>query len=332
VFLADHRFLEKEWLTPAGLRVALTDRRGRLVVGTAPSPESRPAARPASATGLPWTVQALTIDDDQDTVRRRRMLLLAGLVVLVALIVTGGWFIGHSVARELEVARLQSDFVAAVSHEFRTPLTTLCQLSELLRRGRVRGDEDRQAYYELLHTESHRLRHLVEGVLNFGRVEGGRMPLEFRRVDLAALVQQSAAEFAKAPQAATHKLDVTTEGAPAVRGSEEALRCVIWNLLENAVKYSPDGERVHMEIVPNGHHVEISVRDHGIGIPPREQRRIFEKFVRGSAARERNIRGTGLGLAIARQIVRAHGGDITVESEVDEGSTFRVRLPKETAV
>jgi signal transduction histidine kinase len=121
---------------------------------------------------------------------------------------------------------------------------------------------------------------------------------------------------------------VETAGTPPpVEADREALRCVLWNLFENAVKYSPDCDTVRVRVAGNLRQVEIAVRDQGVGIPRHEQRRIFEKFVRGSAARENNIRGTGIGLAMARQIVRAHGGDITVESEPGQGSTFRVLLP-----
>ena len=126
------------------------------------------------------------------------------------------------------------------------------------------------------------------------------------------------------------RFQVDTAGeSPAVRADREALRCVLWNLFENAVKYSPESEAVRVELAKNGRRVEIAVEDHGVGIPRREQRSIFEKFVRGSAARESQIRGTGIGLAMARQIVRAHGGDITVASELGKGSTFRVHLPLE---
>jgi signal transduction histidine kinase len=103
---------------------------------------------------------------------------------------------------------------------------------------------------------------------------------------------------------------------------------VFWNLFENAVKYSPGCDTVWLSLSRRGPHVEIEVRDQGVGIPSSEHRRVFEKFVRGSTAREKNISGTGIGLAMARQIVRAHGGDITLESEPGKGSTFRVVLPE----
>jgi signal transduction histidine kinase len=105
------------------------------------------------------------------------------------------------------------------------------------------------------------------------------------------------------------------------------LRCVFWNLFENAVKYSPDCDTVWVNLKRSGSNVEIVVRDRGVGIPHAEHRMIFEKFVRGAAARESNVGGAGIGLAMARQIVRAHGGDITLESAPGQGSTFRVLLP-----
>ena len=195
-------------------------------------------------------------------------------------------------------------------------------------RGRVAGDADRRQYYELLHNESHRLRRLVEALLNFGRLEAGKMQFRFEELDAATLLRQSATEFVEGQQARGHRFEVDTrDESPVVHADRETLRCVFWNLFENAVKYSPDCDTVWVELAKNGAQVEIAIRDRGVGIPRGEQRRIFEKFVRGSAARESDIRGTGIGLAMARQIVRAHGGDITVESEPGKGSTFRVMLP-----
>jgi len=328
-FAAGSDYIERQWIAsmPAGL--TLTNPDGGSVAGKPPVSGRRPAVRLASVTQLPWNVQASESSEaDAAVLRSRRVFLVAGMAILLAMIMTGAWFIGHTVARELAVARLQSDFVAAVSHEFRTPLTTLCQLSELLKRGRVAQEQDRQEYYDLLHSESHRLWRLVEGLLNFGRLEAGRMRFHFESLDTGELVRQSAAEFAQAHRTAGHRFDVETAGtSPPVHADREAMRCVLWNLFENAVKYSPDRDSVQVKVAGKTRQVEIAVRDQGVGIPPHEQRRIFEKFVRGSAARENNIRGTGVGLAMARQIVRAHGGDITVESEPGQGSTFRVLLP-----
>jgi signal transduction histidine kinase len=326
-FAADSHYVETQWL--ADTKPTLDLRQVRLVLGSSPD-SGHSAIRLASITHLPWTVQVFNTGDADAAWRSRRNLLLAGMGVLLLLIGAGGWFIGHAVTRELAVARLQSDFVSAVSHEFRTPLTTLCQLSELLKRGRIASDQDRQSYYDLLHGESDRLRRLVEGLLNFGRLEAGRMQFVFETLDPAALVHESAQEFSQAQAASGHRLEVAASvPIKAVEADREAIRCVLWNLFENAAKYSPDCDLVRIDLAGRERHVEIAVTDQGVGIPRAEQRRIFEKFVRGSAARSSNIRGTGIGLAMARQIVRAHGGDITVESEPGRGSTFRVVLPCE---
>ena len=250
---ADH--LQNRWLAEMqpmldghGVRLVLTSPDGRHVLGSAPGGGSRAAIRLASVTQLPWTVQVFNTGDDQGAFRARRGLLVAGMCVLLALILTGGWFVGHSVARELAVARLQSDFVSAVSHEFRTPLTMLCQLSELLMRGRVASEQDRQQYYELLHKESDGLRRLVEGLLNFGRLEAGKMQYRFEKLDAPALVRQSAAEFAQGQQARGHRFEVETGAEPAViQADREALRCVLWNLFENAVKYSPECDAIWVD-------------------------------------------------------------------------------------
>jgi signal transduction histidine kinase len=257
----------------------------------------------------------------------RRALLAAVMIVLVGLIGLGGWFVDRTIARELALAELKADFVSAVSHEFRTPLTTVCQLSELLTRGRVASEDDRQQYYQLLHSESQRLKRLVETLLSFGRLESGRMPFHFEPIDVAALVQQVAEDFTRSDQASGHRLEVSVEGAAAAPADREMLRTVLWNLFENAAKYSPGKPLIRIDVRVERSDIVVSVRDEGVGIPPSEQHDIFEKFVRGKAARASGIRGTGLGLAVARQIVRSHGGEMALESRPGEGSTFTIALP-----
>ena len=336
-FVATAEYVRDRWLPGMkplldghGVRLALVDAEGRYALGSAPEHGIRPAIRLSPVTQLPWTVQVSNApgSNSMDPFRFRRQLLIAGLCVLVALILIGGSAIGHAVDRSLAVARLQSEFVSSVSHEFRTPLTTLCQLSEMLMRGRLTGDQECRESYALLHKESDRLRRLVEGLLNFGRLEAGKMQLRFETVDAAALVRQSAAEFAGGQQARGHRLEVAADAETvAVRADHEALRCALWNLFDNAVKYSPDCDTVWVEAGRNGRNVVITVRDRGAGIARSEQKRIFRKFVRGSAARGSEVGGTGIGLATARQIVRAHGGEITVDSEPGRGSAFRILLP-----
>ena len=333
-FVANPGYLESKWLSEArgrldnlGVDVTLTDLDGRPFVGELPEDAGRPAIKLASATALPWTVQVFNTDDEALAYRARRNVFLLGTGLLAVLILTGFGFVGHAISRELAVARFQRDFVSTVSHEFRTPLTTLCQLSELLKRNRVASAEDQQRYFELLHAESNRLRRLVEGLLNLGRIEAGKLQYRFEPVDAAEFVRRSASEFVQAQQPRSHDFQVQAEGPSMVRADRETLQCALWNLFENAVKYSPEADTVWVSVSKNNKRVEVAIRDLGVGIPGSERQHIFDRFVRGSVARARNIGGTGIGLAMAREIVRSHGGDISVESHDGEGSTFRVVLP-----
>jgi signal transduction histidine kinase len=331
--IADRRALEEVWvsalkpvLEPRRARLAISTPEGQLVLGTSATSD-RAAVRLASVTALPWTIQ-ITNTADTAVLGDRRRLLMAGMSVLFVLIIAGAWLIERTVARELAVADLQSDFVSAVSHEFRTPLTTLCQLSEMLVRDRVASDEDRRQYYRLLHGESHRLRRLVETLLDFGRLEAGRMEFRFEDVDVGELVRSTIAEFSHSRQAREHRVELSADDTPmTLRADADVLKTVVWNLLENAAKYSPECDTIWVTLRRRGSEIALEVRDRGVGIPRGEQRQVFEKFVRGAGARASDVGGVGVGLAMARRIVEAHGGAITLESQPGTGSTFLVMLP-----
>jgi len=331
--IADRGLLEDMWLPalkaitePRRVRVSMITPEGQPVLG-AVATQDRPALRLASATTLPWTLQ-VTNTSDQSALSARRRLLLLGMATLFVLIVAGAWLIERTVAREIAVAALQSDFVSAVSHEFRTPLTTLCQLSELLMRNRVASDADRQQYYELLHGESQRLRRLVETLLDFGRLDAGHLEFHFDDVDVSELVRRTVDEFCGSPQARQHRVEMSADlGSVHARADSEVLRTVVWNLLENAAKYSPSCDTIWVGVQQQATAIVFTVRDRGVGIPRTEQRHVFEKFVRGASAKASGVGGAGVGLAMAKRIVEAHGGDIAVESEPGAGSTFTVTLP-----
>jgi signal transduction histidine kinase len=290
--------------------------------------------RTPDATGLPWTLYVTSADPIADSAffAGRRRLLLSGFAVLALVLVAGSYFITHSIARELAVTRLQSEFVSTVSHEFRTPLTAIRQLSEMLARGRVPTEDLRQQSYDILSHESERLQRLVESLLDFGRIEAGAMKYRFERLDAAALVDDVVAGFREAAAAQGFQIDVRRTGAPAlVRADRDALGLAVRNLLDNAVKYSPECRTVWVDTGPVDGRLGIRVRDRGVGIPPAEQRSIFDRFVRGSVSRDTGVKGTGIGLTLARHIVGAHHGEIRLESMPGQGSTFTILLPLEDA-
>ncbi len=332
---AGPRYLESHW-GPAwrnlGVTVSLLDSDSHNVLQSIPSTSSRQALRTSSDTRLPWTLRISSADPAADLAQRagRRRLLLAGLAMMGAMVLVGGYFTTRAVSRELAVSRLQSDFVSAVSHEFRTPLTSMLHLTDLLDRGVVSDEDRRRQYYAALAHETTRLHRLVEGLLNFGRMEAGAFEYRLEPVDLAVLVGDVVAEFRKEFASSGHRIELRTDrNLPPLRVDREAFSRAVWNLLDNAVKYSPGRPAIWVDLAREGKHVALGVRDQGPGIPADEQKEIFNKFVRGAAARASSVKGTGVGLAMVRHTVRAHGGEVRVESHSGEGSTFTILLPGE---
>lgn len=257
-----------------------------------------------------------------------RALWLAGVALMLLLVLAGAYAMYRGVSRELRVAQLQSDFVAAVSHEFRSPLTTLRGIAELLANDRLADDARRRQSYVFLERETGRLQRLVEDLLDFGRMESGRKHYRIAPHDVFGVVRAAVAEFREEAPAGGFQVEMSLDSrAVTIQADEEALRRAIRNLLENAVKYSPECRTVWVEGRVNHRQVAISVRDRGMGIEPLEQRHIFQKFVRGAAAKKAGIKGTGIGLSMVQQIVEACGGEIRLESAVGEGSTFTILLP-----
>jgi signal transduction histidine kinase len=327
--VAGPRYVERKWLgglqplmTSQGVRVTLHP--GPLVGGAFQT------VRVPADTSLPWTLLVSTEDVHASLAQAeaKRRLLLAGLVLLVGVVGAGSYFVARAAARELAVARLQSDFVAAVSHEFRTPLTSLSQINEILSDRRVDDPHRVSAYYQNQARAIDRLKRLVESLLDFGRMESGTRPYRMETLEAGELVRSVATEFAGETAANRHQIELQLDAAPvSIRADREALSLALWNLLDNAVKYSPGCRTVWLDLARRNGRVAISVRDAGLGIPSTEQKAIFRKFVRGTEAKANGIKGTGVGLAMVEHLVRAHGGHVRLQSEPGKGSTFTLELP-----
>ena len=326
--LAGPGYLEAHWL--AEIRKAAAPARVYLAGwGGAPPAGLRKVQRAAADTGLPWT---LVVTEPGTAawgeLPGQRRLLLVGLGALLVLIAAVSYLIYRSITREMAVARLQSDFVAAVSHEFRTPLTSLRQFQDLVADEEALPPEKRRIYQDAQARATDRLQRLVEALLDFGRMEAGRRPYRFEKLDAGALAQDVTEEFRR--EAAGHGFAVECsldgESCP-VNADSEALSRALWNLLDNAVKYSGESRRIDVGVERDGDVVRLSVRDRGLGIPAGERKRIFDKFVRGEAARALGIKGTGIGLAMVKHIVAAHGGSVEVAGGSGKGSVFTIALP-----
>ena len=224
--------------------------------------------------------------------------------------------------RRLEKAK--SEFVSMVSHELRTPLTSIHGFSEILT-AKDMEPEKKQEFYRIILNESERLSRLITNLLNLSKIEAG-IELNREMMNLAELVEEDMEFFQS--QTDQHELRyLGNRQLPQVYGDQDRIHQVINNLLSNAIKYSPEGGTVEVETGVEGKYVTITVTDHGIGIPPDELPRIFERFRRVERKEASGITGTGLGLAIVKHLVELHGGKITVRSELGEGSTFTVFVP-----
>ena len=325
----------RELLDRYDVGLTLADGEGRTLFThhTTTAGDARPVMRTMDETRLPWTLLVVSADPAADLARMaaRRSLLIGGLVLMALLAVAGSYFSVRAMTREIKAARLQSEFVAAVSHEFRTPLTSLRQFTDLLADGRVSDEADRQKYYAVLQRGTRRLTRLVENLLDFGRMEAGFYRFMLEPMRAADILSRVTTEFVDEMTPRGYRVDVQLSGLhdALINADEATLGRAIWNLMDNAVKYSPDCRTIWVHGSGGDGAVTISIRDQGIGIAAPEQRTIFGKFVRGTLPTGTTIKGTGLGLALVDQIVRAHGGHVRVESAIGEGSTFSIILPSQ---
>jgi len=311
----------------AGIHFAFVDAEGHTLAGTKDG-SARSVVRTAAESELPWTLFVSETKPKESELLAQQRFLLLGLSVMMLFLVLGTYFIARAIRREAEVQRMQSHFVSTVSHEFRSPLTSMRQLSEMLALGRVPGEERRLVYYETLVRETTRLQRLIEGLLNFGRMEAGARQYQFEELDASAIVESVVTEFE--PQIAStgkHIETVRTDAPCWIEADAEAISVALRNLLDNAVKYSPDQPTVWVGCEMEREKVAIRVRDRGLGIAEAERRTIFRKFMRGSAAAAANVKGSGVGLAMVSHIVAAHGGEMVVASELGRGSTFTMLFP-----
>jgi signal transduction histidine kinase len=257
--------------------------------------------------------------------RRRNVLVSSGILALLgasmALLVL-------SAARAQRLAARQMEFVAAVSHEFRTPLAVIRSAGENLADGVVQSDEQVRQYGDLVRSEGRRLTEMVEQTLELAGIQSGQRGFALRPVALPRLIEDLVESSRAIVDTARVTVEVTMPAAlPPVLGDEPALRRLFQNLLGNAVKYGAPGGWVGVTAEASGREVRVTVADRGIGIAPAEHTRIFEPFYRTPDAVAAQVQGAGLGLSLVKRIVEAHGGRITLTSEPGRGSAFTVQLP-----
>jgi signal transduction histidine kinase len=324
-----------------------------------------------------WEIGVYLLNPAKLTQSAHILKLTLGLLIGVLLLAigVGSWLIVADLNRQLTLARQKTDFVSNVSHELKTPLTSIRMFSELLAEGRVSDKAKQRSYLGIISAETARLTRLINNVLDFARIERGEKKYNFQKCDLVSVVRETADTYR--PHLETNGFQFTCElpESPVfVNGDRDALAQVVVNLLSNAEKYSDSRKEIalHLEaqsrpmglgssascrrlpLSPfegerdgvrgpslslgsgaqdassargNVSFVEVKVLDRGLGVPAGSGEKIFEQFYRAHDSLSNGIQGSGLGLTLARQIARAHGGDVVYEPRADGGSCFTLRLP-----
>jgi two-component system phosphate regulon sensor histidine kinase PhoR len=311
-------------------RANVLDEDGRIIFGPPlRSGEFTVAVRfPTTLYGWRVQVSPSASDELMARVQNRAMLELVMVVLSCAVIVLGVATILLAAERERRISALKSDFVANVSHELKTPLALVRMFGEMLQSGRVASEEKRQQYLDIIVGESERLSALIENVLDFARVERGREAYDFAEGDVGEAVTKAVNVYRY--RAEREGIDLAIElgtDLPRTRIDERALQLAIINLIDNALKYASGSEVVTVTASRDNGAIVVRVVDRGPGVPPEDQERIFERFVRGSTARGTPVRGSGIGLALVKHIAESHGGRAWVDSEVGHGASFVISIP-----
>jgi signal transduction histidine kinase len=311
--------------------LALLDPEERPVYAREPLGDARRVASSRLREGLPgWQVALYQPPgfSPHGAVRRQVMLFTTALGVLLVVILAGAVTTYRLMRRESEVAQLKADFVANVSHDLKTPLSVIRMFGETLEMGRVTDAAKREEYYRVITRESERLSRLIDNVLDFSRIEGGRRTYERARAAVEPLVRESLEPFAYPLAQGGFKVDVSVApDLPDVMIDAAAVGQALGNLIDNAIKYSGERKSIRVAAALVDGALALSVADEGIGIAPAEHARIFEKFYRVGRSDTQGRRGSGVGLALVRHVAHAHGGRVTVESRPGAGSRFTIHLP-----
>lgn len=228
--------------------------------------------------------------------------------------------------RRLEEVR--SEFVANASHELRTPVTAIKGFAETLQNGAMENPAIAMKFINIIADESHRLEHIIEDILSLSRIEKQQLAINVTSFDLVAKIQSMSHLFAERLEQKNMQLVLPNSGPIMIETDEQRIENIVTNLIDNAINYSEDNKKIMVRAEESSRMVRLSIIDQGVGIPPEEQERIFERFYRVDKARSRQTGGTGLGLSIVRHLVKTMNGTISVESKVGQGSSFTVRLPK----
>lgn len=259
--------------------------------------------------------------------RLRSNLIASGLLVL--LLITGLTLIIRNVNKETRLAQNKSDFVSNVSHELRTPLALISMFAETLSLNRVKSDEQKKEYINIIYRETARLTNMVNRILNFSRIEANERKYVFAKFDVKEMLQRLVSDYHYHLERESFQCNVIVPNEEIILFADhEAVYEAVVNLVDNAIKYSTEIKEINVFLTSEGDNILIKVQDKGLGIPQDKYEEIFDKFYRVTQGDLYTVKGTGLGLSIVKHIMEAHLGTVEVESELGKGSSFILKFRK----
>jgi signal transduction histidine kinase len=250
------------------------------------------------------------------------------IITLIIILVFGTAMITRIINHEMEILKIKSDFVSSVSHEFKTPLTSMKSLTERLEKGKVIHPEKMKQYISIISRDIDKLIRLVSNILNFSKIEAGKKVYKMEKTTITTWLKMAITTYKKESIDSELNIHIQIENdIPAIHIDKDAMEQAIFNLVDNAVKFSPGTKKVEVTLERNQDSVIIKIKDQGLGIEDDEKDKIFEKFYRGNEAVKYSIKGTGLGLALVKYTVEAHNGHIDVKDEPGWSAVFMITLP-----
>jgi len=249
-------------------------------------------------------------------------------ILIILFMILGYVFTIYALNTELRLNKMKSEFISNVSHELKSPLTSIRMMTEMLHHNRVGTEERKSAYYSAMLEESEHLSHLIDNILDFSRMEDDRKKYDFIDLDLnELLVKFIESTRENLPESGFNIHYSSPDKVPMIQADRDSMLQVIYNLVDNAIKFSGTSTQIDINLFSNNNELLFCVKDYGIGISVKDQERIFDRFFRGDEPQRLGIKGSGIGLTIVKKIVEAHKGYLTMDSRPGEGSTFCVHMP-----
>jgi len=262
------------------------------------------------------------------SIPEQKTIMINGVPVVKDNVIEGAVFVFHDITELKRLEEIRKDFVANVSHELRTPISSIKGYAETLLDGKVDNEDTVKEFLSIIYQDSNRLANLIDDLLDLSKIESGKMKLEFEPLEILPIVNRCVNVLRKSAKdkSLSVKLDIPTNLLK-ILGDHKRLSQVFLNLLDNAIKYTPEGGSITVNATSKEKIVQVDISDTGIGISEKDLPRIFERFYRVDKARSRELGGTGLGLSIVKHIIQAHNGQVWVQSTLGQGSTFSFTIP-----